>query len=447
MVQKEEIKLFFQGKRDFIFKFDQMLKFSREELNPTAKKFRIYLFSNFKKIQNECFEKLLEVSIQISKLKEMCKQIRYNSKIHRQKLKELEYLELFEKLIRNLMDSIVWSMMEGQTTYISKFYKKFSKNPLTSSNYEEEWNTITQLNNESEEAFFIYNDLTSVLQIGDTLGFIYVRDHIEMHLFELKFGKVNKRIMNFIEKYNIDLRDNNTDEILKDLFEKKKYEQMKRMLCQKQRMIDTANLINNDYFEYPDGYKYIITSLGKVEYFHKDINECIQKLSINNPIFKTIDDCLHIGVYNRKFKKDIIEIRDDFILHYEETEYIFSNYITTLDKPNTRPVFQFPIDFDSLFKLIFNEVIVFLLLDLGKFVKLANMKGLPIKLKPIKKKDKKKGIKLVDSKVPYLIQDDKEFTFTSTFFFRPTQNMIKPSSLIEGTRISLDSSNLFKESS
>lgn len=416
---REEIRDFLVEKTYLIYKDYLILKYS----------YSFSPFQNWKAIQKECFAKIFDITMRKDKIKNLLQNVPKDKKKYNSLIKQQEIITLFEKIVRKIMDSIFWMMMDGQTTYINKFYKKLPTGSLKSSNIDDEWAKISLMNKISSDSFTLYTDLTNIVQIGDGICLCKHENKIDLQVIEFKSGKKNEMMLDFIQDFKIDLHQIDEKPYLKELMNKKDYKHLKRILRQKKRMKDTAEIVNTDKYLREDGIFHILIDSPPVEYFYDEIEEMIQDLTDKKPVIKEIDRSLNIGVYSNKYGSER-EIFHHFFDRYEDNLNIISVYNSDLEKPDMRPLFLSGFSEKVVEQVLFNDIWILFDFNIDIFIEEAESKGFEFKFKKPTQDDIKMGIMRFGKKGVYLVYEKRDLALTNSFFFKVTNHLIKPKTLL-----------------
>jgi hypothetical protein len=122
--------------------------------------------------------------------KELANKIKHN----------IEDLTYKDHIFRKLADSIAWHFIQHHST-ARRLYIGQSQNPIAHTNLEVTWDFSKKIN-QCEMSFAFITDTTSFIQIGDMiLVNINLNGSISWELVELKEGKINREIQEFIENW------------------------------------------------------------------------------------------------------------------------------------------------------------------------------------------------------------------------------------------------------
>jgi hypothetical protein len=285
---------------------------------------------------------------------------------------EAKEMDHKEKVLRHLMDGIVWQLMGGQLYAARQLYKEVEDTKvLSSSNVESVIKAAAQIN-EDPLAFALITDLTSYVQIGDLL---VVQDgHIGVA--EVKEGEKNAKNYEIINSLG-DEKITAAELAAKHQLDEKDMEQLKRQFRQLVEMENFTHIMNHDKgLDLPTGKKFtILTPQEPTPYFTDRLSKLEDQLKERNYwAYDVIDTCLHIGIYKGPFRHEGARLLKD-IAEQSGARHIVINYVQVLESLN-KPIVNLPFTTDFIFDILFGRVIVYMMLDLDKYMELAGEVGL-----------------------------------------------------------------------
>jgi hypothetical protein len=247
--------------------------------------FKVACIKGYKKAQNKVFEFL-----------------KVNQKIQSLSSNQKQYQEL---VMRKIIDGLVYTIFATQAYYIKKltlFQKPPNLDFRVLSNTMEK---IRELNKESNLKFILYSDLSTLVHIGDFLSIDQRFIPPKIDIGELKSGKVNfileKELGSFeISEDSLEKIDNSPT--IGDKYKR----QAKRMMKQKIRTSQVAQLIENDFGFDPSYERYSV--LSEKTYYTGDytafLNKIMDQAIVDGGSAGTINYCLHFGIgYSDDFKE------------------------------------------------------------------------------------------------------------------------------------------------
>lgn len=336
--------------------------------------FIINCHTGFKIAQDRVLNFLLARQDRALGIKEELKTAHSNKKKNRvaQLQVEKKELDFKEKVLRHLMDSLVWQLMGGQLYVSRQLYKNVKDvRSLRSSNIESLKLAASHLNEKAED-FALISDLTSYVQVGDLL---WKKDG-NVAVVEVKEGEKNDKHYKIIEEMGTP---GMTPEELvkKHQLSKKDVEQVTRQLRQLVEMENLSNIINHDEgVNLATGGKVtIVTPEEPTPFFTDRFAAMYNQLQERNLwAYDVIDECLHIGMY-----KDLFRFGGPKLLKAIATNKGFKHIIvdirSVLDSLN-KPMFALPFPKDFIFDVLFGRVHIYFMLDLDNYMALAPHFGL-----------------------------------------------------------------------
>lgn len=329
--------------------------------------------AGFKKAQILIVNGLLQIQSEIKISKELLREARKQKSEKKEHwLKEIKILEYKETVLKHLANTIFWQLIGGKLYIARRFYQNVpgSKN-LEDTNYKSVMLVADKINKKNDN-FVLLTDITSYVQIGDLFGIIDGKQT----LIEVKEGEKNIKILKDINAVN------NSDLPVCELFEKykerpKDIEQIRRILKQVKVANDEFNIIKNDrgYDPVTDRNIKIYTPKEDTQYFYEELRDLEKQLSTRNFwAYTVIDDCLHVGLYKNKFRilgEQVLETiaKDQKI----ENKIIVDarSVMNTMDCP----LLFWPFSKQLIVDILFGKVMMFMMLDIDKFMKLFEQYG------------------------------------------------------------------------
>ena len=363
--KSQEIQMFFKNKP------------SEEEIRSY---FRIHaqdsvraVHAGFKNAQYLIIEGLLQIQSEIKRSKAQLKEARRQKSDNKDiLLAEVNILEYKEVVLKHLADTIFWQLIEEKLYISRRFYQNVPGNKsLDETNYKSVLLVANSIN-ENPDNFVLLTDITNYVQIGDLFGFVDGK----RVLIEVKEGERNYEILKDIEAAN------NSYLPIRKLFDKykghpKDLEQIKRILKQKGAANDEINIINTDRGHDPVTNRNIkiYTPKEDTQYFYEDLRDLESQLMTRNFwAYSVIDGCLHVGLYKNKWKmlgKPLLEI----IAKDQKIEHKIIVDARSAMKTMDCPLLFLPFSKQLIIDILLGKVLMFLMLDIDKFMELYKYYG------------------------------------------------------------------------
>jgi hypothetical protein len=287
----------------------------------------------------------------------------------KQQAKEIDHKE---KILRHLVDGIVWQITGGQLYISRQLYKEVEDTKiLSSSNVKSVLKVADRINNNPRD-FALLTDLTSYVQIGDLL----VVQHGMVSVAEVKEGEKNIQNIEIIRELGPEMI------LPPDIAEKhqlddKDMDQLKRQLRQLQEMENFTNILRTDKgVEMETGRPYkVLTPKEPTPYFIDRLSALEEQLKTRNLWgYDVIEGCLHIGITKGPFRDGGPTLLKS-IAEQKGFRYVIINYLQVMESLN-RPIVNLPFTTDFIFDILFGRVMVLMMLDLDAYIALAYEVGL-----------------------------------------------------------------------
>ena len=362
--KSQEIQMFFNNKPSE----DEIRSYMRSHAQESVRT----IHTGFKNAQHQIIEGLLQIQSRIKRSKEQLKEARRQKSDQKELLAEVTILEYKEVVLKHLADTIFWQLIEGKLYISRRFYQNVPGNKsLDETNYESVLLVANSIN-ENPDNFVLLTDITNYVQIGDLFGVVDGK----RVLIEVKEGERNYEILKDIEAAN------NSDLPIRKLFDKykehpKDLEQIKRIIKQDGVANDEINIINTDRGHDPVTNRNIkiYTPKEDTQYYYDELRDLESQLMTRNFwAYTVIDGCLHVGLYKNKWKmlgKPLLEIiaKDQKIEHKIIVDA--RSAMNTMDCP----LLFLPFSKQLIIDILLGKVLLFLMLDIDKFMELYKYYG------------------------------------------------------------------------
>lgn len=343
---------------------------------------------------------------------------------------DLKIIEQRLNTLSHIADGLAWQLIGGQIHIAKRFFlQEKGQKRLKESNIEHAIEVAEEINQDPDN-FALISDLTNSIQIGDLL----VRSKGMIGMMELKQGKVNEQISEFLENLN-EQNKSIEDANIREDFDKKTAKQLKRVVRQKERMRQVTDIIKNDEGLDPATGRHlkINTPVYNTEYFHENLEK--MHLELENKIwaYDVIEGCIHIGMYKDKgLAMAPFAIKQ--IISNDTDNYIIVDWMSIVSNVS-EPIFAKPLDPNFIIDILTGKVKVIFGINFDMVIELFNKLGLKsewISEKNTMKFKQKHGSQILfelNKRAIKMTTDDQEIYFGGGLISKIIYDNIKPSSL------------------
>lgn len=363
-----------------IDRIDKVSKFLKT--NPKKEDFLAFMTANahnnmkiihtgFKKSQQLIVSNLIRIQSKKNICNEKLKSSRNNKEKHSEiKEKELDLLKYKEQILKHLADSILWQLLGGELHLIRRLYQNVQGAKTLEETNIESVLVIAKKINSNPDNFVLITDITSYVQIGDLIGIV----DGNYQIIEVKEGEKNHELLdNMMQIYNSNLSITNL--IDKYIKKPKDIQQIQRMMKQAKVVHEELEIMRNDKGHDPvtGGNITIFTPEIPTIYYDHELHELEGQLKARDFwAYTVVDTCIHIGLYKGQWKltgKRILEIiaKDQKIKNKLIVDA--RQVMTSIDKPLT----FLPFSKKMILDIIAGRVIMYLMLDIDKFMGLYSL--------------------------------------------------------------------------
>lgn len=338
--------------------------------------FIVKVHEGFKKAQDLIIEEVIFYQKLLREKNETLKELRRIRDKENQENINLEIEVINQRLLTfsHIADGIAWQIIGGEIHIARRFHiGDNSSKFLDSSNIEHAIKVVNKIN-KSPLDFALISDLTNFVQIGD----IIAKHNGSIGIMELKEGKVNDQIKEFLEQ----LKQTNqqvTDKILNDKFDKKTVKQVKRMQRQNLRTERVTEIINTDKGIDPVSEKpiRISTPTIKTEGYQEEFVKLNKTLETKIWAYTNVENCLHIGMY-RDEGIVMAGFTIEEILKKETENYIIIDWLSITENLS-QPIFAKPFTPDFILDVLTGKIKIILGLNLDNLIQFFNILGIETK--------------------------------------------------------------------
>lgn len=339
-------------------------------------KFIIKVHEGFKEAQNILIEKIIYYQDILRDKRKSLKEYNRSHDSENKKKTNYEIKVISQRLstLAHIADGIAWQLIGGEIHIARRFYiEEDSSKFLDSSNIEHAKKVADKIN-ESPLDFALISDLTNYVQIGDIL----VKHENYVSIMELKEGKINDQIKEFVDELERNSK-SVTDEILKEKFDDKTVKQAKRMQRQKIRAERVTEIVNNDKGIDPVSEQPIRISTPQIrtEGYHDQFIELLKNLDSKTWAYTVVENCLHIGMY-RDEGILMAGFAIENILKEETDNFIIVDWLSITNNLS-EPIFSKPFPADFIIDVLTGKIKIILGLNLDNLIELFNLLGLETK--------------------------------------------------------------------
>lgn len=363
-----------------IDRIDRVSKFLRT--NPKEEEFSAFMTVNahknlrtihtgFKESQKMIVSNLIKIQSKIKICNVKLKTARNNKEKHCEiTKKELEILKYKEKILKHLADSILWQLLRGELHIIRRLYQNVPGTKTLEDTNIKSVLAVARKINSNPDNFVLISDITSYVQVGDLIGIV----DGNYQIIEVKEGKRNHELLDsMIQICNSNLSITNL--IDKEKKSPKDIQQILRMMKQKKVADEELEIMRNDKGHDPvtgGNIKIFTPEIPTVFYDNELYGLEAQLKTRGSWAYTVVDTCIHIGLYKGPWKltgKLVLEliakdqkIKNKLIVDARQV-------MTSLDKPLT----FLPFSKKMILDIIAGRVIMYLMLDIDKFMGLYSL--------------------------------------------------------------------------
>lgn len=283
-------------------------------------------------------------------------------------------IDIIEQRLSNyhhVADGIAWQILGGQIHIARRLHigQKTAKF-LDTSNLDSSITASDQINLDPNH-FALISDLTSFVQIGDLL----VRSDNNVHILELKEGKVNDAILEIFDEISCPSFEFSKEE-LATKYSSDTVKQIIRIQNQKKRADRAVNVMNSDNGLDPKSENQIIVSTPSIdtENYHEELRGLYNDLQTSTWAYTVVDECLHIGMY-RDEGLFMAPMAINEILKEQTDNFLIIDWLS-ITSNLSEPIFAKPFPQEFQIDILTGKIKVIIGLDVDKLIKVFNEIGL-----------------------------------------------------------------------
>jgi len=333
--------------------------------------------------------------------------------------------------LSHMADGIAWQILGGQIHIARQFHiGEDSSKFLDSSNIESAKKVADQIN-ENPMDFALISDLTGFIQIGDLL----VRRNKSLQILELKEGKMNEVVSEFLDDLEKTGRELDADS-LKETFDEKTIKQIKRVRRQVVRGQQATEIMRTDKGIDPasGAHMSIGTPTIPTEFYHKELEQLQEQLKSNTWSYTVIDACLHIGMYRDAAISGAGFIIKE-ILKHQTPNFIIVDWLS-ITQNLSEPIFAKPFHPDFIVDVLTGRVKIIMGINMDILIELFDSLGLKARwlsekeTQKMKQKIKGKGMVIVNKRgIGFTLPGEPESVMIGGMLSKFLYDNIKPSNL------------------
>ncbi|MCD8566373.1 MAG: hypothetical protein LRY36_00275 [Alphaproteobacteria bacterium] len=329
-----------------------------------------YVHQGWKEAQSIIIDRVLKNLDQIEKLQRKLKEAQQakNREAVQKITYELNRQKVENTVMRRMVDSIAWSMLKNKPSTIRRLSIKGGHTNFSASNIKDAISTL-DLYNKNDYQIALCCDLTTFIHVGDILVFDCQKGLTAF--VELKSGNKNLALADLATmaiEAKCDAFEKELNEKLPDK-DRRHFERLKKQAQVGKAVSDTLN--NERGIDHNTGGNVRIfpTSYGPQSY-GSNIVSCYEQLNEQKTwAIDSIDECLHIGVYNRVDQAFVAF--NGWMDLIKCTSPIY-NITDSFRIPTSTPFAALNLPTRLLEKIIKGEIIILLCLDIRAFMDMAN---------------------------------------------------------------------------
>jgi len=305
------------------------------------------------------------------------KEVRRRRNLASEKIIKKEIRDVEQRLHNyyHIADGIAWQLLGCQIHVARRLNIGQRANKiLISSNIASSIKVADKIN-EAQNSFALISDLTSFVQIGDLL----VRSDNKISIIELKEGKINKEIKDYLNDFESTSNEISEDD-LKSRFDTNTVKQVQRIQRQNKRAERAIDVINNDKGVDPRSEKQIFVHTPKINTvnYHDVLRKLHVEIKEKIWAYNVVDNCLHIGMYRDEGRMMApFAIRN--ILKAQTSNFFVVDFLSITNNLS-EPIFAKPFPPDFIIDILTERVKIILGLNVDSMIELFNSCGLSTRL-------------------------------------------------------------------
>jgi len=251
--------------------------------------------------QHKISDLVIDYEQQVRKLKQELKEsLRNRDREAMEKNKHLiACVETRQVVLRRLADTILYHLFKMQNWIPRRMMLEYRIHDIEPDTLRKTVQSASDLNREERLDFHLAADLTTTVHVGDLVKVSFVSKPPKWSLIELKEGKINALLGDFIEEGKGNLTDEHINKI-RDQFGTKAVSQAKRMIRQQDRHREVMRAVETD--EGIDIMHNIPIKLKpeevEIEEYRETIGNLCEKARTEGVAVSIVDSCFRLVVVN-----------------------------------------------------------------------------------------------------------------------------------------------------
>jgi len=282
---------------------------------------------------------------------------------------EVNLLDYKSDIFKNLADTLAWQMLNGKHYLYRRLY---THDPGEKDLNADSFNYVIDFSekiNADPDSFCLITDITNNIQLGDCLTV----DREGIKVTEIKSGETNFKALKIIKEENLK-EDNFNEGQIKNTYDDKFADQVKRMLIQQGKTDRAATIIKENKGADPKYKKStvnIIENDFQIETYHSTLVELIKKLEDKDWVYDCVEAVVHVGVSKndwRIFGQASMKATCD---PFPITDLMSGRGIMICE-----PIFMKPIPDSTIMDIVLGRIKIYIGIDFEKLIEFANHLGI-----------------------------------------------------------------------
>ncbi|PKG73172.1 hypothetical protein CXF86_19170 [Shewanella sp. GutCb] len=300
-------------------------------------------------------------------------------------------------LFRGIADTMAWSMIDDQLCYARRLYKEQCQPSLYCSSLDTVIVAADSIMDEDEDKFALISDLTSFVQVGDLLTF---SPNEGLGMAEVKSGKVNHRIHDFIQTYSKTQCERLAERFFKHE-DNNTIKQMGRMMRQNDRMLHFSEVMKSGLSIDPDTNEkiHIPDEFIEIETWNEVLIDVLEQSDTKSFALDIIDSCLFVASYSGTSYHAGHLLFNTWFDEFGGTEACPRSKLSdSLLDPLALPIFQLNISEKHKFDILFGRKTVCVGIVIEKLLEECKKQGWSVR----EATNKEKGKLIQNKHLPYM---------------------------------------------
>ncbi|NOG32814.1 hypothetical protein HLB35_15535 [Halomonas sp. TBZ9] len=284
-----------------------------------------------------------------------------------------------ELLYRSIADTIAWQFLGEQLCHARRLFRGHNQPDLSQSNFSSVVSAANSIVESNPDSMPLLSDLTSFVQVGDILS---LDPRSGLSIIEVKEGKVNQRISQFLKFYN----ESGCDRALHYFMSEEgphTAKQMQRMIRQSGRMAHVSEMMSSGTSIDPDsGQKvYIPDEFIPISDWNEELSALLARSEEKGWALDVIEDCLFVGCYadTPMFHGSHIAFNLWFDECGGDAESPRAQMMDSIRSPLALPVFSRHIPVENKFDFLFGRKHLCMALSVEKLIEKCEEAGLIVR--------------------------------------------------------------------